>query len=509
MKLNRYLPLFALSLSLFSCGRNDMKNDDKGAFVSAEARYGENNSILFGDILEKDDFNFVLKYEKKDVEVSSEDFEFSIDKDSTFTNDDINATLTLKKDQSIKADVKITPKARDTLKLLFIGNSFSDDTIQWMYEIASSLGINVQIENMYIGGCSIDTHYNNILGNSPSYEWVHRVNNSWIRTAKTALSPIIASQDWDFISFQQASGVSGIPTSYSKLQLLMDEVKLYLMDEFHTQFVWNMTWAYQSDSTHAEFPKYNSNQMQMYQAICNAVQSQVLTKEDIKTIIPNGTAIQNARTSYVGDRLTRDGYHLSLGLGRYIAGLNAIKALTGANIDDCSYSPVDNEQTLIAKESVDNAIAKNFEVTNSTHLENPMSLDKIKQTHYLMEVEWFKGFWNATGSKPAEVNYVDVAFDNGFYCTEEIPSSSFPDGTIIYVKAGYKYRPEAWYERGQKMTTRPGLTQAEFTEVNSTWRGSYKWRAFNVSRNDGAVLSDQEKTDIASGEIFAIYLPNE
>ncbi len=29
-------------------------------------------------------------------------------------------------------------------------------------------------------------------------------------------------------------------------------------------------------------------------------------------IIPTGTAIQNARTSFVGDHMNRDGYHLDL-----------------------------------------------------------------------------------------------------------------------------------------------------------------------------------------------------
>lgn len=38
-------------------------------------------------------------------------------------------------------------------------------------------------------------------------------------------------------------------------------------------------------------------------------------------IIPTGTAIQNARTSFVGDHMNRDGYHLDLKIGRYTAAL--------------------------------------------------------------------------------------------------------------------------------------------------------------------------------------------
>lgn len=72
-----------------------------------------------------------------------------------------------------------------------------------------------------------------------------------------------------------------------------------------------MTWAYQADSTHMSFPKYGSNQQTMYECIVKAVQTNVVPNESISVIIPAGTVIQNARTSYLGDTLTRDGYHLS------------------------------------------------------------------------------------------------------------------------------------------------------------------------------------------------------
>lgn len=54
----------------------------------------------------------------------------------------------------------------------------------------------------------------------------------------------------------------------------------------------------------------------MYHSIVKAVdKASKLTK--IKMIIPTGTAIQNARTSFVGDHMNRDGYHLDLKIGRY------------------------------------------------------------------------------------------------------------------------------------------------------------------------------------------------
>lgn len=47
-----------------------------------------------------------------------------------------------------------------SLKILAIGNSFSEDAVEYAWDIANSLGIqNVMIGHLYIGGCSLDMHY--------------------------------------------------------------------------------------------------------------------------------------------------------------------------------------------------------------------------------------------------------------------------------------------------------------------------------------------------------------
>ena len=65
-----------------------------------------------------------------------------------------------------------------------------------------------------------------------------------------------------------------------------------------------MTWAYQADSTHSGFNNYGKDQMTMYNAIVNAAQTKIVTNDNIEIIIPVGTAVQNVRTSYIGDTLT-------------------------------------------------------------------------------------------------------------------------------------------------------------------------------------------------------------
>jgi hypothetical protein len=112
---------------------------------------------------------------------------------------------------------------------------------------------------------------------------------------------------------------------------------------------------------------YNKDQKNMYHSICSAVKNKIVSNDKFFTIIPVGTAIQNVRTSHIGDTLTRDGHHLSLNLGRYIAGMTWLRALTGLSIDHVEYVPstedIPKEYLSIIKKAVNAAIERPFEVT--------------------------------------------------------------------------------------------------------------------------------------------------
>ena len=97
----------------------------------------------------------------------------------------------------------------------------------------------------------------------------------------------------------------------------------------NSRLVWHMNWAYDQNSTHFGFVNYDSDQMNMYTAILDVVKSRICTDGNFVKVIPSGTTIQNLRTSFLADRLTRDGYHLSTDIGRYAASLTYAKALTG------------------------------------------------------------------------------------------------------------------------------------------------------------------------------------
>lgn len=262
-------------------------------------------------------------------------------------------------------------KVPKSLKILAIGNSFSVDAMQYLYQIAESAGVKeIVLGNLYIGGCSLERHLKNAKEGICDYKYYKNTNGEWTTTEDFSIDEGIKDEDWDVITMQQSSGVSGIPESYENtLTELIDFVNKEKTNG-NAKLFWHMTWAYQQDSTHASFPKYNSDQIQMYNMIVKTVQENVMVLDEIDGIIPNATSIQNARTGFLGDTLTRDGYHLDKEIGRYIAGLCYFAAITGADVSDIEYVPTDNiseKMRKLATSSVMDAVEKPYEITPSKY----------------------------------------------------------------------------------------------------------------------------------------------
>ena len=260
------------------------------------------------------------------------------------------------------------------IRVLMIGNSFSDDTSDLAPYILDELGYVYEIGNMYVGGCSIDMHYSYATQNKNIYYFRYYENGAWtsMYTGKhVTLEYGIKFKDWDIITFQQVSGASGVPDTYSNFENLMSYVKERATNK-DVRFMFNMTWAYAKSSTHSDFPNYNNNQMTMYNAIVSTVQSVVIGQYNLP-VIPCGTAVQNARTSSVlsESMITRDGYHLTMDSnGRYIAALTFVSFITGEDISNIQYTPKNvntSKKKAVAIESAKNALANPFVITQSAY----------------------------------------------------------------------------------------------------------------------------------------------
>ena len=273
----------------------------------------------------------------------------------------------------------VTASDGSTLRILAIGNSFSQDAVeQYLYELFKASGQETVIGNLYIGGCTIDTHWGKANNGAKDYEYRKVVNGTKTNNSGKSILEGILDENWDVITVQQASGSSGIYSTYSNLNALIGYVKANATNR-DAVIVFHQTWAYSVNSNHSEYPKYNSNQMTMYSMICDAATQMFRDCEAVAGIIPSGTAIQNARTSYLGDSFNRDGYHLEVNYGRFTASCTWFEALTGKDVTANPYKPstVSDSQAKVAKAAAHAACLKVVEVTELTDFKTPPTSDSL------------------------------------------------------------------------------------------------------------------------------------
>lgn len=253
-----------------------------------------------------------------------------------------------------------------TVRILAIGNSFSQDAVeQYLHELAEAEGISTIIGNMFIGGCSLERHVKNARDNAPAYAYRKIGTDGKKREkGKMSLEAVLADEDWDYVSLQQASPFSGMYETYeASLPELIEYVKARLPKK--TKLMLHQTWAYASTSKHSGFKNYNCNQLTMYQAIADAVKKAAKANK-IKIVIPSGTAIQNARTSFIGDHLNRDGYHLDVKIGRYTAACTWFERIFKHNVIGNPYAPegLDEARKAVAQKAAHAAIKHPYKVTD-------------------------------------------------------------------------------------------------------------------------------------------------
>lgn len=257
--------------------------------------------------------------------------------------------------------VAATPK--DTLRILAIGNSFSVNAVeQNLHAIADADGICLIIGNMYIGGCSLERHFQNSQNGSNDYSY-RKINEYNVRKVKKnfTLEEALADEKWDIVTFQQASHYSGQAETYEPY---LTDLIAFVSTRVPagTKLYWHQTWAYARDSHHKAFPDYGSDQDKMYSLIMEC--SAKACKDHKLTIIPCGTAIQNERGTFVGDRLTADGFHLNK-LGCYTAACTWYQAICGGNVVGNTFRPqyLSEEEVLVAQKSAFAAVKKPYQVT--------------------------------------------------------------------------------------------------------------------------------------------------
>lgn len=229
------------------------------------------------------------------------------------------------------------------MKILSIGNSFSQDAHKWLHKLAKDNGIELETANLYIGGCSLETHWKNAQENNAHYDLELKGENA---KRKISIAEALELKKWDIITVQQVSSLSGIYETYEPyLSSLVSVVRKAQPD---AKIYFHQTWAYETDSVHGGFVNYNNNQAEMYRCIIET--SKKAAHSINAELIPSGKVIQTLRETVLefnykkgGLSLCRDGFHLSLDYGRYAAAATWLHTIMGIKISATDFEDFNPE----------------------------------------------------------------------------------------------------------------------------------------------------------------------
>ena len=99
------------------------------------------------------------------------------------------------------------PQNPDTLRILAVGNSFSDDGTEYIPGLLEAAGIhNVIIARLYIGGCSLERHCKEYEEGLTDYIYYKSTGNKWVTVSKNAtILDGLKDEPWDIITVQEVS----------------------------------------------------------------------------------------------------------------------------------------------------------------------------------------------------------------------------------------------------------------------------------------------------------------
>ena len=236
------------------------------------------------------------------------------------------------------------------MKILAIGNSFSQDAARYLHGAAVRAGLNVEIANLMIGGCSLETHYRNMLSGEKRY--MLEYNGSYTGF-NTSLKEALLTCHWDVITIQQVSHESPF---YPKFAPYIKELAAYIRKcAPASKLILQQTWAYEEGSARL------TNELKFEKSadmLAKIVESYNKAADEMGAdgIIRSGEMMYKLSQSGI-DKVHRDTFHASLGAGRYALALLWLRTLCKVSVTGNSFidfdAPVTDEEKKIVWEVVD------------------------------------------------------------------------------------------------------------------------------------------------------------
>lgn len=237
------------------------------------------------------------------------------------------------------------------MNILCIGNSFSQDATRYLHSIARSDGTELNVTNLFIGGCTLETHYNNMNADRRAYALEYNGHQTGFFVS---LNEALANRPWDVITLQQASQLSFRKGSYSPYIFALIE---YIREKVPSAKIYiHQTWAYEdgSDMLH-RFAKLNTSS-EMFCALKNTYE-EIAKEISADGIIRSGELFWYLLHNGV-KKIHRDTFHATLGLGRYALGMLWYNTLCGKDVSGngfCDFDePVSPEHIALIKKYLAN-----------------------------------------------------------------------------------------------------------------------------------------------------------
>lgn len=236
------------------------------------------------------------------------------------------------------------------LKVLAIGNSFSQDATRYLHQIAKADDVDLKVVNLYIGGCSLSTHYQNMLEDKRAYSLEF---NGEVTGFFVSIREALESDTWDVVTLQQ---VSQEAPRYDTYQPYLDELAAYVRRyRPESKLYIHQTWAYEENSARlCEELKYARPQEMLDDV--KAAYAKAAEAISADGLIPSGELMETLLENGI-PKVHRDTYHVLLGLGRYALGLLWYHKLMGRAVASNTFAefdePISSADIRIIKDIVD------------------------------------------------------------------------------------------------------------------------------------------------------------
>ena len=236
------------------------------------------------------------------------------------------------------------------MNVLMIGNSFSMDAERYLHRIARVGGDTINTCAPYIGGCSLERHWRDLLGEKKDYELLYNGERTGFYVS---LNECLYNRSWDVIAFQQQSGASGHIETY--MPYLCNIVEFVKKVQPNAKLYIHETWAYEDGCPRIKEAAGFESYEEMRENVISAYR-EAARMINADGIIPAGEMFGKMHDEGITD-IHRDTYHASYGTGRYALGLVWYRTLTGKSVVGNTFrdfdAPVEEEKIELLQRLAD------------------------------------------------------------------------------------------------------------------------------------------------------------